>query len=100
MGSEAPADHVHVINAGPGVVAAVRNETKILNLFPITASPHHEKKRGAKRSRKTQHPQRKDLSFVYRFFRKGREGDVEWRNALFNLDLEGLHPTVRNLIFK
>lgn len=37
VGSEAQADHVHVINAGPGVVAAVRNETKILNLFPKSA---------------------------------------------------------------
>lgn len=29
----ARADHVHVTNAGPGVVAAVKNETQILNLF-------------------------------------------------------------------
>lgn len=46
VGSEAQADHVHVINAGPGVVAAVRNETKILNLFPKSApAPHPNKRR-------------------------------------------------------
>ena len=61
VGSEAQANHVHVINAGPGVVAAVRNETKILNLFPISASPPQKKKiKGEKRytteSWKTQHP--------------------------------------------
>jgi hypothetical protein len=30
--SEAQADHVHVINAELGVVAAVKNQTQILNL--------------------------------------------------------------------
>lgn len=57
VGSEAPADHVHVINAGPGVVAAVRNETKILNLFPISAPTKTKReKRGAKRPWKNPAP--------------------------------------------
>ena len=57
-GSEALADHVHVINAGPGVVAAVRNETKILNLFPISETAPNNKRRGkrCKKSWKAQHP--------------------------------------------
>lgn len=52
VGSEALADHVHVIDAGPGVAAAVRNETKILNLFLVSESPLNNKKgrkSGAKR---------------------------------------------------
>ena len=58
MGSEALADHVHVIDAGPGVAAAVRNETKILNLFLVSESPSTTKgeESGAKRPWKAQHP--------------------------------------------
>jgi hypothetical protein len=42
--SKAQADHVHVINAEPEVVAAVKNYTQILNLFlkPHTVRPQKE----------------------------------------------------------
>lgn len=58
VGSEAPADHVHVTNAGPGVVAAVRNETKILNLSLISAPPPFpsNKKRERKCKKKMENP--------------------------------------------
>ena len=52
VGSEALADHVHGIDAGPGVAAAVRNETKILNLFLVSESPLNNKRR-AKCCKKT-----------------------------------------------
>lgn len=67
VGSEALADHVHVIDAGPGVAAAVRNARQrywTCSLYLSHPSTTKGEESGAKRPWKAQHPWRKDLSFI------------------------------------